>query len=84
MLALASDKMADDRGEETVKSNAAGFPLSQLPTKTSAGRESAKKISSDLTFRQRNTNGKPSGQTGKSGVCFSAPVAIRQRNTHPT
>ena len=39
MLALASDKMADDRGEETVKSNAAGFPLSQLPTKTSAGRD---------------------------------------------
>eukprot|EP00731_Ephydatia_muelleri_P024239 Em0016g510a len=39
VLALASDKMADDRGEETVKSNVAGFPLSQLPTKTSAGRE---------------------------------------------
>ena len=39
MLALASDKMADDRGEETVKSNVVGFPLSQLPTKTSAGRE---------------------------------------------
>ena len=42
VLALPSDKMADDRGEETVKSNAAGFPLSQLPTKMSAGQELSK------------------------------------------
>ena len=45
------------------------------------------KVSNDPAFRKRSTDCKPSGQTSKGSVCFSAPVAIgldSQGNTVPS
>ncbi|KAL5484093.1 hypothetical protein EMCRGX_G020538 [Ephydatia muelleri] len=82
VLALASDKMADDRGEETVKSNVAGFPLSQLPTKTSAGRELSN-VSPDLFRHESSLPSNSVRMSNKQETCVcekcSEEIPIRSK-----